>query len=93
MKNQNLKLNKENWRVLTAQSQPKGQWLILLVDHDSANVIEQTDYRVFTGLTELTFTVLSWDPKWDKELIMHLATTASMKKDGCNRYRIQDSGG
>jgi hypothetical protein len=88
MKDQNLELNKENWRVLAAQSQPKGQWLILLVDQDSTDVIEQTDYRVFTGLTEWTFTVLSWDPKWDKELIMNLATTASTKKDGCNRYPI-----
>jgi hypothetical protein len=48
----NLGLHKEYWRVLDEQPEPKGQQIILLVDRDLSKAIKETDYRVFTGLAE-----------------------------------------
>jgi hypothetical protein len=50
-----------------------------------ANTIKETSYKVFTGLTEGNFKVLSdpnGDLKHDKELIKSPATTASGDEDG-----------
>ena len=44
----------ENWRVLDSRNEPFGRRLILLVDRDSAKIIEGTGYRIFMRLSEGT---------------------------------------
>ena len=55
-------LHTENWRVLDSRDEPLGRRLILLVDWDSAKIINGTGYKIYTGLSEGTFKVLS-DPE------------------------------
>ena len=62
IKSLNSGLHTENWRVLDSRDEPFGRRLILLVDRDSAKIIKGTGYKIFTGLSEGTFKVLS-DPK------------------------------
>ena len=62
IKSLNPGLHMENWRVLDSRNEPFGRRLILLVDRDSAKIIKGTGYKIFTGLSEGTFKVLS-DPE------------------------------
>jgi hypothetical protein len=48
----------EHWRVLNRQPELKGQGLILLIEPDSLKAIEETEYKIFTGLTHGTIKVL-----------------------------------
>jgi hypothetical protein len=56
------RLNTEHWKVLDRQSEPKGQRLILHIDHDSLVAIRSTGYKIFTGLSQGTVKVLK-DPE------------------------------
>jgi hypothetical protein len=44
---------------MTLKHEATGKRLILLVDWDSANIIKRTGYKIFMGLSEGTFKVLS----------------------------------
>jgi hypothetical protein len=46
----------------SAQSEPKGQRLILFIDRDSYTTIQRTGHRIFTGLSQGTVKVLK-DPE------------------------------
>jgi len=48
---------REKWKVL--DSKYIGRRLILLPNDDSANTIKKTSYKIYTGLPEGTFKVLS----------------------------------
>jgi hypothetical protein len=62
IKSLNPGLHTENWRVLDSKDEPIGRRLILLVDQDSAKIIKGTGNKIFTGLSEGIFKVLS-DPE------------------------------
>jgi hypothetical protein len=62
IKSLNPGLHKENWRVLDSRDEHFGIRLILLVDRDTAKIIKGTSYKIFTGLSEGTFKLLS-NPK------------------------------
>jgi hypothetical protein len=51
IKSLNTGLHMENWRVLDSRYEPIGRRLILLVDRDSAKIIKDTGYKIFTGLS------------------------------------------
>jgi hypothetical protein len=63
--NLNPGLHTENWRILDKQSDPKGQRLILHIYQDSFVAIKKTVYKMFTGLSQGTVTVLK-DPEAQK---------------------------
>jgi hypothetical protein len=48
---------REKWKVL--DSKHIGRRLVLLAEDDSANAIKKTSYKIYTGLPEGTFNVLS----------------------------------
>jgi hypothetical protein len=60
IKSLNPGLHTENWRVLDSKDEPIGRGLILLVDWDTAKIIKRTSYKIFMGLSEGTFKVLSY---------------------------------
>jgi hypothetical protein len=62
IKSLNPGLHTENWRVLDSRDEPLGRRLILLVDQDSGKILKGTSYKIYTGLSEGTFKVLS-DPE------------------------------
>jgi hypothetical protein len=62
IKSLNLGLHTENWRVLDSKDEPTGRRISLLVNRDTALIIKRTGYKIFTGLSEGTFKVLS-DPE------------------------------
>jgi hypothetical protein len=64
--NLNPGLHTENWRILDKQSETKGHKLILHRDRDSFVAIKKTGYKIFTGLSQRTVTVLT-DPVAQKE--------------------------
>jgi hypothetical protein len=59
IKSLNPGLHTEHWRVLDSRDEPLGRRLIHLVDRDSAKIIKGTGYKIFTGLSEGNFKVLS----------------------------------
>jgi hypothetical protein len=59
IKSLNPGLHMENRRVLDTKEEPTGRRLNLLVDWDLAKTIKRTSYKIFTGLSEGTFKVLS----------------------------------
>jgi hypothetical protein len=61
-KSLNPGLYMENWRILDSKDDPTGRRHIHLVDRDSAKIIKRTSYKIFMGLSESTFKVLS-DPE------------------------------
>jgi hypothetical protein len=59
IKSLNPRHHTEDWRVLESKDEPFGRSLILLTDWDSAKANSRTSYKIFTGLPEGTFRVLS----------------------------------
>jgi hypothetical protein len=70
-KNLNPGLHTENWRVLSRQSEPKGQTLILHIDWYSLVDIQKTGYHIVTGLSQGTIKVLR-DPEVRKEAVPNI---------------------
>jgi hypothetical protein len=66
IQNLNPGLHTENWRVLCRQSEPKGQRLFLHIDRDSLETIQNSGYKIFTGLSHEIVRVLN-DPEMQKE--------------------------
>jgi hypothetical protein len=58
-------LHTENWRVLGRQSEPKGQRFCLDIDRDSLGIIQKTEYKIFTGISQAVAKVLK-DPETQK---------------------------
>jgi hypothetical protein len=54
--------------VLNRQPERKGQRLILLIEQDSHIAIEETEYKIFTGLTHGTIKILKQSPSRKKRL-------------------------
>jgi hypothetical protein len=52
-------LHTENWKVLHSRDEVIQRRLILLVDRDSVNATKNIRYKIYTGLSEGTFKVLS----------------------------------
>jgi hypothetical protein len=68
-------LGTENWRVLHAQSEPKVQWLVLLMDRDFANAIKETSYKVFIKrnpfMTASLFGCFLYFNSWTNDLLLY----------------------
>ena len=64
IKSLNPGLHTENWKVLDSKDEAIGRRLILLVDRDSVNATKKAGCKIYTGLSEGTFKVLS-DPLLD----------------------------
>ena len=59
IKSLNPGLHMENWRILDSKDESTGKRLILSVDRDSARTIKRTGYKIFMGLSDGTFKVLT----------------------------------
>lgn len=51
--------NRENRKIFERKADPQGQYLILLIDRDSANAIRVSGFKAYTGDKQGTFKTLS----------------------------------
>jgi hypothetical protein len=61
IKSLNPGLHREDWSVLDSKDEPTGRRPVILVDQDSDKTTKRTSYKMYMGLSEGTFKVLS-DP-------------------------------
>lgn len=61
LKTQNEGIDPEGWRIFDVGTEPKGSRLIIGMDQNSLKVLAKRDFKLYLGLTMLTFRVM--DPK------------------------------
>jgi hypothetical protein len=79
-KNLNPGLQTENLRELGRQSEPKGQRLIVHIDRESLMAIQQTGYKIFTGLSQRTVKVLKDPEAQNEETAPSIASSESVSE-------------
>jgi hypothetical protein len=57
-KHLNLGIQTNHWRVLDKASEPNRQRLILFIEQQPYTIIGETEYKIFTGLSQGTIKVL-----------------------------------